>query len=140
MIGQRQPKQTEAEKQRAYDDATARDEDTCVFRSWDCRGPVHRDHRQNRMPGNTRPSNLQLLCAKHHQWKTEHPEEAVERGYAVSRYRVPLEWPARRWVTTTIGTLRSAWVLYLDDLDEAGRWWIEITDTEALDLMGRSVS
>ena len=43
---------------------------------------------------------------------------------------VPSEWPARRWLPTGYGTVRLAWVLYLDAPDQ-GVWWVEISDAEA---------
>lgn len=123
-------KQTPAEAKRAYDLVTRRDEETCVR----CRrgGAVQRDHRQNRLPGNTVPSNLQLLCPSCHQWKTENPEHALRDGWAVPRHTVftPAEWPARRWVRTLHGTYRMAWVLYFD-APEHGRMWLEIPDIDA---------
>ncbi len=123
-------RQTPSEARAAYNLVTRRDEETCVR----CRrgGAVQRDHRQNRLPGNTVPSNLQLLCPPCHLWKTENPEQALQEGWAVPRHTMftPAEWPARRWVKTLHGTYREAWVLYFDE-PEHGRMWLEIPDIDA---------
>ncbi|MCA0217948.1 MAG: hypothetical protein LCH43_11410 [Actinobacteria bacterium] len=116
-----------AEERAAYDLVTKRDDNRCVkCRRW-C-GRIERDHRQNRMPGNTVASNLQCLGEACHEWKTQHPTEALEQGWAVLRHTTlsPAEWPARRWLRTFWGTYRLAWVLYDD---EGG--WVEIDDVEA---------
>ena len=129
-VGQRRPKPSKADDRAAYDLVTRRDEETCVK----CRrgGSVERDHRQNRMPGNTVPSNLQLLCRGCHQWKTEHPRDAVRQGWAVPRHSInpPSEWPARRWIRTELNTYREAWVLYFDT-PRHGRLFQEINSAEA---------
>lgn len=124
MLRPKVAKPTKAEEREAYRIATDRDENSCVK----CRrgGPVERDHRQNRQGGNTVASNIQCLCRTHHQWKTEHPEEALADGYAVPRWAVPSEFPARRWLRTFHGVLRAAWVL----LDDHGSW-VEIDADEA---------
>jgi len=135
-IRQRVPKQTSAEAKAAYALVTRRDEETCVR----CRrgGNMQRDHRQNRLPGNTVPSNLQLLCGPStagegcHSWKTHNPDEAIVAGFAIPRHTMftPAEWPARRWTRTMHGTYREAWVLYFD-VPEHGRMWLEIPDIDA---------
>lgn len=127
--GPKTAKPSKADEGTAYELATLRDKGTCQK----CRRPgrtVHRDHRQNRQPGNTVTSNLQLLCVEDHLWKTEHPRLALEEGWAVPSWGDPAEWPARRYVSTDFGTLRPAWVIY----DNAGDWF-EITDAEAMERM-----
>lgn len=119
------PKPTPREKELAYELATERDNDTCQRCLRDC-GPIARDHRQNRQPGNTTTANLQLLGLRCHQWKTEHPREAIREGWAVPSYADPKEWPARRWFKGDYGIVTLGWVLYRDD----GKF-LEITDEEA---------
>lgn len=129
MISPKVATPTSAEEADAYEVATNRDANTCQRCLRDC-GPVARDHRKNRSQplGWTLPSNLQCLGLGCHQWKTEHPEQAVAEGWALPGYprAVPREWPARRWLKTERGTLRKSWVLYDD---EGG--WAEIDDIEA---------
>lgn len=131
MIGPKVPEPSRADEATAYEIATLRDLSTCQRCRRNC-GPIARDHRQNRMVGNTVASNLQCLGLDCHIWKTEHPAAAFEEGWAVPRYASPAEWPARRWLPTEFGTLRLAWVLYGDD----GRV-TEITEREAMERMGR---
>jgi hypothetical protein len=118
---------TAADEKRAYQVATIRDDDTSQRCLRNC-GPTARDHRQNREPGNTVPSNLQVLGLRCHQWKTEHPKAAVAAGWSVPRHTAlePREWPARRWLPAPFGMVRLAWVL----LDDSGGW-IEIDEVEA---------
>jgi hypothetical protein len=127
MIAPKVAKLTARQEHEAYELATLRDLDTCQRCRRDC-GPIARDHRQNRMAGNTVASNLQCLGLLCHTWKTEHPEEALAEGWAVPRHTTlsPAEWPARRWVKTGYGTLRLSWVLY----DDQGEWF-EIDQREA---------
>lgn len=136
MIGPKRPRLTKAEERDAYETVTHRDRGTCQR----CRRPglhVERDHRQGRDAFNTTPANLQLLCGPFspgggcHQWKTEHPADALAEGWTVPRYADPAAWPARRYVRTGIGTLRLAWVLY----DDEGEWR-EIAEYLAHELMG----
>jgi hypothetical protein len=131
VIGPKLVKPSKADESTAYEIATLRDLDTCQRCRRNC-GPVARDHRQNRMVGNTVASNLQCLGLDCHIWKTEHPADALTEGWAVPRYADPAEWPARRWLPTEYGTLRLAWVLYGDD----GRV-TEINEREAMERMGR---
>lgn len=114
MIGPKQSKPTAAEEREAYDTATTRDEGRCTRcgRS----GDMHRDHRQNRMVGNTTVENLQCLCPPCHGWKTDHPAEALEQGYACPRWARPELWPARRYGV-------DSWILYTAD-----GGWDEISD------------
>lgn len=116
MIGQKVTPQTDREMRDAYELVTRRDNNTCQRCLRDC-GGVQRDHRQNRMPGNTVPSNIQCLGARCHAWKTAHPAEAVAEGWAMLRHTTlrPDEWPARRWVRNKFNTLTLSWVIY-DDL------------------------
>ncbi|MCI2959528.1 HNH endonuclease [Agromyces atrinae] len=129
MIAPKVPKPTAADERDAYELVTLRDDNTCQRCRRGC-GPIARDHRQNRQSGNTVVSNLQCLGLECHIWKTEHPRDALREGFAVPRYAVPSEWPARRWVRTDLGTLRRAWVLYGDAGEIA-----EISETEAYDRM-----
>lgn len=113
----------------AYELVTLRDANTCQR----CRrcGPTQRDHRKNRSQGGlTVASNLQILGLECHAFKTEHPKNALEQGWAVPSWGDPKEWPARRWIGTGLGTVRLAWVLYDDD-----GGWLEITDAEAMERM-----
>ena len=130
MIRPKTRKPTAAEEREAYAIATARDEGTCQRCLRDC-GPIARDHRQNRQPGNTVASNLCLLGLGCHTWKTEHPADALDQGWAVPRWADPARWPARRWFRSDFTfTFREGWALY----DDAGNV-TEITDRQALELM-----
>ena len=130
MIGPKTPKLTAADEKRAYAAATERDKGRCV--RCGSTGPVERDHRQNRDPFNTVPSNLQLLGGPFgcgcHKWKTEHPALALLEGFAVPSWARPEWWPAWR------ADVRS-WVIYFDRPDSFGRWWTEITEATADLLM-----
>lgn len=114
MIGPKVDRPTVADARRAYVIATERDGELCQRCLRDC-GPLARDHRQNRIPGNTVASNLNCLGLACHIWKTEHPRAALEDGWAVPRWADPHEWPTRRWFRTEVGTLRAGWAL-LDDV------------------------
>lgn len=135
MIGPKKPRPSKADEKRAYEAATERDKGACVRCGWS--GVTHRDHRQNRQPGNTVPSNLQLLCGPHgdepgcHHWKTHHPTAALLEGFAVPSWARPEWWPAWR------EDIRSH-VLYFDAPDGEGRWWTEITGSTAALLIGRT--
>lgn len=125
MIGPKTPKPSPTDEKRAYAAMTERDQNRCVI----CGTyGVERDHRQNRQTGNTVVSNLQGLCPKHHLWKTEHPAEALQKGYAVPRWADWQFWPAWREDV-------CSWVIYFDVPDSKGRWWSEITETTADMLM-----
>lgn len=130
MIGPKTPKLTAADEKRAYAAATERDHGRCV--RCGVAGPVERDHRQNRDPFNTVVSNLQLLGGPFgcgcHQWKTENPTAALLEGFAVPGWAKPSEWPAWRFDV-------QSWVLYLDEPDPFGHWWIEISQATADALM-----
>lgn len=131
MIGPKIPKLTAAEEKAAYDTVTVRDAGRCVR----CGQPggVERDHRQNRDPFNTVVCNLQLLGGAFgcgcHKWKTEHPADALEQGFAVPSWARPELWPGFRFGV--------GWVIYYDRPDSKGRWWSEITETTADMLMRR---
>jgi hypothetical protein len=130
MIGPKVLKPSKAEEADAYELATLRDRDTCQRCRRNC-GPSARDHRKNRsQAGLTVASNLQVLGLDCHLWKTEHPEAALEQGYAVPSWGDPAEWPARRWIKTDNGTVREGWVLYDDD-----GTYEEITEAEAMERM-----
>lgn len=130
------PKPTAAEEKRAYDLATERDGGTCLFRAPECAGAVQLDHRRNRSQGGlTVLSNLQSLCVVHHDWKTNHPEEAWAEGWGVPGWADPLIWPARRWFKGDFGIYTLGWVLYRDD----GKF-LEITDVEAARRMNGTVA
>lgn len=136
MIGPKTPKPSKADEKAAYTAATARDEGKCVRCGW--YGNDERDHRQNRMTGNTVVSNLQILCGPHqepdgwvqgcHSWKSLNPAAAVLEGFSCPRWARPEWWPAWR------ADVRS-WVLYFDVPDSQGRWWSEITQATADLLM-----
>lgn len=129
MIAPKTSKPSAADEMRAYDAMTARDQNRCT------RCPAHgvqRDHRQNRQSGNTVVSNLQGLCPRCHQWKTENPSAAILEGFAVPRWADWALWPAWR------EDIRS-WVLYFDAPDSNGRWWRQITETAA-DIMMRGTA
>lgn len=135
MIAPKPQKPSRAEETTAYELVTLRDGNSCQRCRRDC-GPIARDHRKNRSQGGlTVLSNLHLLGLRCHQWATEHPREAVDEGWAVPGYADPAEWPARRWVATSMGTLRLSWVLYSDDggVDQ-------ITDEEARARMERGAA
>ncbi len=129
MISPKMPKLTKAQEKHAYKVVTERDQGRCV--RCGAAGTVERDHRQNRTAYNTVPSNLHLLGGAFgcgcHKWKTEHPQEAVEQGFAVPRWARPELWPAWRY---DVG-----WVIYYDQPDIRGRWWSEITESTAHMLM-----
>lgn len=115
MIGPKTAKPTAAEEKQAYAIAAGRDDLTCQRCLGWCGAP-QQDHRQNRQPGNTVPSNLQTLGLICHQWKTEHPADALADGWAVPRWATPARWPARRWYRNLDGvTVRKGWALYGDD-------------------------
>lgn len=128
------PKPTPREEREAYDLATDRDNNICQRCLRNC-GPIARDHRQNRQPGNTTAANLQLLGLRCHQWKTEHPKEALADGWAVPGWADPLVWPARRWRRTVHGMVRLGWCLYDN---KGGVHWI--TDEEAARRMNGTVA
>jgi hypothetical protein len=132
MIRPRVAKPSKADDADAYELATLRDADTCQRCRRNC-GPSARDHRQNRLRGNTVPSNLQVLGLRCHQWKTEHPKDAFEQGWAVPSWGVPAEWPARRYESTDRGTLRPVWVLY----DDGGGFRV-ITEEDAMERMTKA--
>jgi hypothetical protein len=108
VIGQRAQKLTPRQEKDAYRIATERDRGQCQR----CGrfGPVERDHRQGRDAYNTVPSNLQCVCHTCHQWITEHPREAMEQGFTVSRWADPASTPAWRFGV--------GWVIY----DNDGGW------------------
>lgn len=128
MIGPKRQKLTRREERAAYDAVTERDQGVCVRCGKP--GPVERDHRQNRDPFNTVPSNLQCLGGAFgcgcHPWKSEHPEAAIREGFAVPKWARPELWPAYRH---DVG-----WVIYYDEPIN-GAWWREITESTAHMLM-----
>jgi hypothetical protein len=129
VIGPKTAKPTAAEEKQAYAIAAGRDDLTCQRCLGWCGAP-QQDHRQNRQPGNTVPSNLQTLGLVCHQWKTEHPADALADGWAVPRWADPRQWPARRWFRTVYGTVRKGWCLYNNAGDV-----LEITEEEARQRM-----
>jgi hypothetical protein len=129
MIGPKVEKQTGRDERRAREVVRGRDDGRCVR----CRrhGPANWDHRKNASQGGLwAPSNGQLLCGSGttgcHGWKTANPREAIAEGWAVPGWADPLVWPARRWVDSSIGTLKKVWVLY----DDRGGFK-QISDDEA---------
>lgn len=135
MIAPKVPRPSRAQERAAYEAVTARDGGKCVRCGW--YGTVHRDHRQNRQPGNTVVSNLQLLCGPHleggrmvegcHAWAHANPAAAILEGFAVPRWARPELWPGYR--------LGVGWVMYYDAPDSRGRWWSELTESTAALLM-----
>ena len=119
------PRPTKAEETNAYELATLRDRDVCQRCRRDC-GPTARDHIQNRQAGNTIVENLVVLGLRCHQWKTEHPKDAIAEGWAAPSWADPREWPSRRWLPNTVGMLTLCWVLY----DSVGKWRV-LDDAEA---------
>jgi hypothetical protein len=113
VIGPKTRKPTPAEEKQAYAISAGRDDLTCQKCLRWCGAP-QQDHRQNRQPGNTVASNLQTLGLMCHQWKSEHPRDALDEGWAVPRWADPAQWPARRWFRTPNGTVRAGWCLYDD--------------------------
>lgn len=128
MIGPKRAKLTQRQEREAYELVTTRDAGRCV--RCGSNGPTERDHRQNRDPFNTVPSNLQLLGGPFgcgcHQWKTTNPAAAVLEGFAVPGWAHPETWPGYRH---DVG-----WVVYFDAPVD-GAWWREITETTADLLM-----
>ncbi|QJU52952.1 HNH endonuclease signature motif containing protein [Herbiconiux sp. KACC 21604] len=122
---------TAKEEAEAYEIANDRDQNRCVrCGSFD---GVQRDHRKNRSQGGlTLASNLQLLCARCHLWKTDHHAEAVEEGWAVPMRKDPAQWPARRQIRAGRPVRLLSWVLYND---RGGMK--EIPAVDAYELMGR---
>lgn len=140
MIAPKVTPPTPRAEREAYELVTIRDADTCQRCRRNC-GPVARDHRKNRSQGGwTVVSDLQCLGLGCHTWKTENPADAVADGWAVPAWADWREWPARRWLPTGFGTLRLAWVLYLDREGIDGNWWIEIPEYEAHERMGREAA
>lgn len=139
MILPKTAKPSKADEEDAYEAATLRDNNTCQRCRRDC-GPVARDHRQNRQPGNTILVNLQCLGLRCHIWKTEHARDALTEGWAVPSWADPAEWPARRYTRDTFGVSRISWVLYLDAPGPDGLLWTVITAEEALRRMEGRVS
>lgn len=141
MIRPKIAKLTKAQETAAYNMATERDLGRCVRCGY--AGDVQRDHRQNRDNYNTRIEGLQLLCGPTgpnggcHLWKTNNPDEANRTGYGVPRWANILDYPARRWISTDVGTHRRAWVLYAADVDlfEYPLGYREITREEAMGRM-----
>ncbi|MHA3724346.1 hypothetical protein ACXR2T_10745 [Leucobacter sp. HY1910] len=131
-LGLKRPKLTKAQEQQAYDAVTERDVGQC--QRCGSRGPVDRDHRQNRNPFNTTPAGLQLLGSSKavggcgcHEWKTRNVAQALKDGFSAPRWADPREWPAYR--------VCEGWVLYLDKPDRFGRWWVPISEEEANELL-----
>lgn len=99
------PRPSKAEETRAYEIVTDRDMGQCVR----CGGRegIQRDHIQNRQSGNTVVWNLQCLCLRCHQWKSENPIDAIAEGFALPRWIDVRDVPVRRLV---FGQL--LWVIY----------------------------
>lgn len=125
MIAPKRVRLTARQEREAYAAVTARD--TGVCQRCGRKGSVERDHRQNRDPYNTVPSNLQCLGGPFscgcHQWKTEHPVAAALEGFSVPRWARPEIWPAWRYGV--------GWVIYFDTPDADGNWWRPITESTA---------
>ena len=105
---------TAAAEHLAYEMVIIRDRGACIICG--SHEAVQRDHRRNRSQGGrTVVENLQLLCHLHHTWKTEHPKDATDRGWAVPGWAHPTEWPARRVIVTENRQTILSWCLYLPD-------------------------
>lgn len=127
VIGQRRLKLTARQEREAYDIVTYRDRGRCQrCGHYDPTG-MQRDHRQGRDAYNTIPANLHLLggpgACDCHRWVTEHPREAMEQGFTVSRWADPATVPAYRFGV--------GWVLYLNEPDTDGNWWRKVDDPNA---------
>jgi hypothetical protein len=115
----------------AYEAVTLRDGNVCQ-KCHRVGAATQRDHRKNRSQGGkTTLANLQLLCVFCHDWKTSNPRRAIAEGWACPGWADPQWWPARRWMPTTLGTKRPAWVYYDDNGD-----FVEITELEARSVLG----
>ena len=135
MIGPKVPAPSPREERLAYELVELRDEGVCQK----CRRglPINRHHRKDRsLGGLTVVENLMLLCGSGvtgcHGYVTSHPDDACREGWAVPGWAVPADYPARRWIRTTVGTMRLAQVLLLP----ADRWadgpgWVEVGLMEA---------
>ncbi len=98
MIAQRRQKQSEAEKRRAYNQATARAGGVCELCG---ERPGQRHHRQGRDPFNTVPSNLLLACFLCHAAIHAQPLKSLDLGHIVPGWARPSEYPlfiGGRWV------------------------------------------
>lgn len=132
MITPKLEKPSSRHEAEAYELVFLRDGGQCVFRAWDCAGPVQRDHRKNRSQGGlTVLLNLQVLCLRHHDWKTTHPEEAAREGWAVPGWSDPATYPARRWARHPRGYTAILWCLYRPTLDEPHNGFTLIDRREA---------
>lgn len=124
MIGQRAQKLTARQEKDAYDAVNRRDNGRCTRCGYYDPDGMQRDHRQGRDAYNTVPSNIHLLggpsACDCHKWVTEHPREAMEQGFTVSRWADPASTPAYRF---DVG-----WVTYLNEPDDDGNWWHPATD------------
>ena len=112
MIAPKTLKPSPREEPEAYELVARRDGRACVRCGY--YGAPQLDHIQNRLSGNTVPANLQTLCGPGgnncHQWKTDHPDDAITEGFARSRFETadPTTIPARRYI---VGH-GLVWVLY----------------------------
>lgn len=145
MITPKTPKQTHADEVDARELVNLRDGGVCVkCGRVDPLFGVNFDHRKNRSQGGLwSASNGQLMCGSGtvgcHGWATQHPAEAVAEGWAVPSWADPLVWPARRWLKSSFGTVRLAWVLYRNTPGPDGQLWDEISDGEAVRRMEGTV-
>jgi hypothetical protein len=133
MIGPKEEKPTAREQREAYELVEVRDGGVCQWcRRNEC-GPIQIDHRRNRSQGGlTVIENLQALGLRHHVEKTEHPDAANSEGHGVPGWAEPADYPARRWLRSTVGTVRLGQVLYLPaDLWADGPGFREIGEMEA---------
>jgi 5-methylcytosine-specific restriction endonuclease McrA len=78
-----------------------RSEGRCERCGFELQMNVERHHRQKRTVGGDRFANLMYLHPACHAWITEHPAEAVDRGWIVPTYAnpltVPVFWQGREW-------------------------------------------
>lgn len=93
----------------------SRDHGSCPRCGDRIRDKAERHHRQRRTVGGDRYANLLLLHPACHQWITEHPTEARERGWIVSAHGAD---PADVPVVFTGTPVPSVWLLADDGTRE----------------------
>lgn len=114
MIGQRRRKQTDREKQAAYNVATLRAGGEMVGKRAEggfcelCGAPgIQRHHRQGRDPFNTTPANLLAVCPTHHADIGRDVARSTDLGLIVPDWAWPHEYPlflhGRWWLRTYLG-------------------------------------
>lgn len=74
-------------------------------------------------------TNMQTLCPRCREWRTQNPADAYTDGYLIPTYGSDNTWPGHR-----VGV---GWVVYYDTADEHGDWWQTVSEDTAALLMGR---